>query len=141
MNAINNEGSTALHEVADWRPYEPRGIAVRRSFKSREVPDRSLDIVKLLLEQHQAKIVKDNDGHTPLTIAGINENEELVKYFIENEKQSWYTISQVIDEFELIGSYCVPHYLRPVSDHFEKNLIIICYELIDIIQNVKQLKS
>jgi len=120
LNAINNKGSTALHEAANRRRYEPREIAVGRSFKSCEVADRTLDIVKLLLEQHQAKIVKDNDGSTPLTIAGIRENEELVKYFIENEKQSWYTTSQVIDEFELIGSHYLERYIRSRSNNFEK---------------------
>ena len=84
LNAVNNKGSTALHKAA----YSGQ-----------------LNTVKLLLEEHHAKIVKDNQGRTPLTEAGINNYEDLVKYFIESGKQSCYTISEVIDELELIGSY------------------------------------
>ena len=88
LNAVNKEGSTALHEAAGSGRW---------------------NIVKLLLEQYDAKIVKNNHGYTPLTEAGINHREDLVNYFIKNEKQSWFTISEVIDEFELIGSHHVIH--------------------------------
>ena len=92
LNAVNNNGSTALHEAA----YLGR-----------------LNTVKLLLEEHHAKIVKDNDGYTPLTMAGIGNEEEVVKYFVENEKQSYYTIFELIDELELIGSYHLKMICQP----------------------------
>ncbi|CAF3828797.1 unnamed protein product, partial [Rotaria sp. Silwood1] len=84
LNEVNNKGSTALHEAAG---------------------SGKLNIVKLLLEQHHPNIVKDNDRYTPLTIAGINNQKTLLNYFIKNKTQCWYTISEIIDELELIGSY------------------------------------
>jgi hypothetical protein len=42
-----------------------------------------------------------------LTLAGLTEKDELVKYFIENEEKFWYKIAQIIDELELIGSHCI----------------------------------
>ena len=118
LNAIDNKGSTALHKVVNGRRVNTFKAGISRSLKLHEVADRTFDIVKLLLEQHHAKIVKDNDGHTPLTIAGIRNQEELVKYFIKNGKDSWYTISQLIDELELIGSYLF--IWRRQADDFEK---------------------
>jgi hypothetical protein len=107
LNAVDNKGSTALHKAA----YSGR-----------------LDTVKLLLEEYHAKIVKDNEGSTPLTEAGINNYEEVVKYFIESDKQSWYTISEVIDELELIGSYqLVRHNYR--VENFKQAYRYLCWAM------------
>ncbi|CAF4177822.1 unnamed protein product [Adineta steineri] len=105
LNATNNKSSTALHEAACGRTYFVFTAEYSRSLEPAGYIDRTLDIIKLLLEKHQVKIVKDNDGYTALTKAGINDQEALIKYFIDNENNSWYTLSQVIDELELIGSY------------------------------------
>ncbi|CAF3625257.1 unnamed protein product [Rotaria sp. Silwood1] len=95
LNAVNNKGSTALHAAT---------------------VSGQLNVVKLLLEQHHAKIVKDDDGYTPLTIAGINNQKALMNYFIKNKTQFSYTISEIIDELELIGSY---HMINCYQSDFE----------------------
>ncbi|CAF1344610.1 unnamed protein product [Adineta steineri] len=105
LNATNNKGSTALHEAACGRTYFVFTAEYSRSLEPAGYIDRTLDIVRLLLEKHQVKIVKDNDGYTPLTKAGIKDQKQLIKYFIDSENNSWYTLPQVIDELELIGSY------------------------------------
>ncbi|CAF1268232.1 unnamed protein product [Rotaria sordida] len=92
LNAVNNKGSTALHEAAG---------------------SGKLSTIKLFLEQYHAKIVKDNNGYTPLTIAGINNQQKLLNYFIENKTQYGYTFSEIIDELELIGSYHMINYIGP----------------------------
>ena len=84
LNAMDKDGSTALHRAA-YSGY--------------------ISTVKLLLEEYHAKIIKDKEGRTPLTRAGIWNQQEVVKYFVENEKQVWYSTSELIDELELIGSY------------------------------------
>ncbi|CAF1155614.1 unnamed protein product [Rotaria sp. Silwood1] len=95
LNAVNNKGSTALHAAT---------------------VSGQLNVVKLLLEQHHAKIVKDDDGYTPLTIAGINNQKALMNYFIKNKTQFSYTISEIIDELEIIGSY---HMINCYQSDFE----------------------
>ncbi|CAF4774628.1 unnamed protein product [Rotaria socialis] len=83
VNAVDKCGSTALHVAASVG---------------------SLNIVRLLLEKYQAKIVKNNEAQTAFTMAGISNHIDIVKYFIENENECWYTILRCIDELELIGS-------------------------------------
>ena len=86
LNTVDVLGLTALHIAA---------------------ANGALNIVRLLLEEHQAKIIKSNDGYTPLTMAGISDQIEVVNYFIEKRNDCCYTPSQLIDELELIGSLIV----------------------------------
>ncbi|UJR17618.1 hypothetical protein I4U23_004514 [Adineta vaga] len=95
LNAIDENGSTALHAIRSYYIDEEQ---------LNNAADQQIDIVKLLLEQYHAKIVKDNFGYTPLTLAGIQNNEACLKYYTENENRSWITTSQIIDELELIGA-------------------------------------
>ncbi|CAF3339971.1 unnamed protein product [Rotaria socialis] len=83
LNAVDKCGPTALYVAASVG---------------------SLNIVRLLLEKYQAKIVKNNEAQTAFTMADISNHIDIVKYFIENENECWYTILRCIDELELIGS-------------------------------------
>lgn len=107
-STINKKGSTALHAATYGYVFVDKYYDEDKERKSENgshpAVDRKLDIVKLLLEQHHAKIVKDKDGYTPLTIASFWRRKEFIEYYLGNDKKSWYTISQVIDEFELVGS-------------------------------------
>ncbi|CAF1152660.1 unnamed protein product [Adineta steineri] len=78
----------------------------------------SLDIIKLLLEEYHAKIIKNNVGCTPLTIAGVDDDELVMNYYMNNDDKSWYTTSQIIDELELIGCY---HLTSNKVDRYSKS--------------------
>ncbi|CAF4071874.1 unnamed protein product [Adineta steineri] len=103
LNAMDNNRSTALHVVGN--------ISYR-------TVDRKLDIIKLLLEGYHAKIIKNNVGCTPLTIAGIDDDELVMNYYMNNDDKSWYTTLQIIDELELIGCY---HLISNGVDRYSKS--------------------
>jgi ankyrin repeat protein len=103
LNATNSQGSTALHMLS-FSSY-PARLNLDKFRSQDQGKDQSISIVNFLFEECKIKIVKDNDGYTPLARAVTGDNEKLTKYFIENAKEPWYTIPQIIDDFELIGSY------------------------------------
>jgi ankyrin repeat protein len=100
LNATNNQGSTALHMLASFS--DPTRLKLDKSTSQNQGKDRSISIVNFLFKEYKIKILKDKDGYTPLARAATGNNEKLTKYFIENAK---YPIPQIIDDFELIGSY------------------------------------
>ena len=161
-NTINKKGSTALHAATYGYVFIDNHYDEDKERKSgngsHPAVDRKLDIVKLLLEQHHAIIVKNKDGYTPLTIASFWRREEFIEYYLGNEKKSWYTISQVIDEFELVGSRYVSEpeesyrylmramrlrYRDPNAPILKTNLVspIDAYEYCQECQTIEELES
>ena len=97
LNVQNQNGTTALHCA---------------------IAGGHLNIVKLLMENNANMQLKDNDGRTPLTVAGITNNEEIINYFIEDEK--WCTLLDAIQQFEI---YAVSK-LRNIE--YESGVIYCC---------------